>query len=387
MRVASAVSAGIVPVLVLSLVLAGCGTNVKSPVGCISCGGDGLGPIVLYATTSVGQTVSFGVSTSTGALTAPVVNAGPTASPGITVGTPSPNAVPPIEFLYVSDPQHNALDAFAISISSSTLTPLAGSPFALGGVPAGLTAVGAFVYATDSRGTIDGFVVGVDGALSPVFGSPFPAGLGPMHATAAPSFLSIFANYFLYATDFSDPDGGVSGYTVNTSTGVLTPIAGSPFPTLPDSGPSGIVFDGFFVYVALSKANSIAVFSADQISGVLTPVAGSPFPTGNNPSSLVVTLGPVLYVLNRDDHTISGYNVNLSSGFLTSSNGSPFAAGTATGEITLAGNFLYAADTTANAILAFAVDPILGSLTPVPGSPFPANASPLALHIVNTAIP
>jgi hypothetical protein len=46
------------------------------------------------------------------------------------------------------------------------------------------------------------------------------------------------------------------------------------------------------------------------------------------------------------------------------------------------GGLLYAPDTESNSILAFIVDATTGSLAPLPGSPFPTSAGPVALTTV-----
>src|ERR1700690_4265514 len=60
------------------------------------------------------------------------------------------------------------------------------------------------------------------GALTPIPGSPFAAGLGALQRiTVSPS------GKFLYVTNYGSSD--ISGYKVNGSTGKLTPVPGSPF--------------------------------------------------------------------------------------------------------------------------------------------------------------
>jgi hypothetical protein len=47
-------------------------------------------------------------------------------------------------------------------------------------------------------------------------------------ATLATLLASSLSGQFAYVTDAG---GGLSGFTINPSTGALTPITGSPFPT------------------------------------------------------------------------------------------------------------------------------------------------------------
>ena len=80
----------------------------------------------------------------------------------------------------------------------------------------------------------------------------------------------------------------VSGYVVNSLTGVLTPIAGSPFPA--GSFPISVTVDptGRFAYVANELDNNVSGYSIDAATGALTPLAGSPFPAGTRPVSVTV---------------------------------------------------------------------------------------------------
>jgi len=97
---------------------------------------------------------------------------------------------------------------------------------------------------------------------------------------------------FLYVSD----DGGnsVQAFTIDAS-GTLTAIAGSPFSTGPSGiNPQSMATDpeGRFLYVANfygGEGGSISAFGIDANSGVLTPIAGSPFLTGSGPTSIVIT--------------------------------------------------------------------------------------------------
>ncbi len=84
-------------------------------------------------------------------------------------------------------------------------------------------------------------------------------------------------------------------------------------------------------------------------------------------------------------NTVSGFAVG-DDGVLTQVPGSPFATGGrggpenqgrffASNRIRVTGNFLYAsnADPSSNNVSGFSIDPDTGSLTPVPGSPFPTG--------------
>ena len=117
------------------------------------------------------------------------------------------------------------------------------------------------------------------GALTPVRGSPFATGKVPLYVTVDP------AGKFLYVTNTQS--GDVSGYSID-SAGSLTPVPGSTFRA--GNTPAAITVDpsGKFVYVTDYSLNEIFAFTIEA-SGSLGPVSGSPFgPTGYEPSSIVV---------------------------------------------------------------------------------------------------
>jgi hypothetical protein len=85
------------------------------------------------------------------------------------------------------------------------------------------------------------------------------------------------------------PPGDVSGYTIDSSTGALTPIPGSPFSA--GAAPVSVAVDpsGRFVYVANSMSNNVSGFTIDPTNGALTPISGSPFPAGIGPTSVAIS--------------------------------------------------------------------------------------------------
>jgi 6-phosphogluconolactonase len=237
--------------------------------------------------------------------------------------------------------------------------------------------------------------------LTPLPGSPFPAGNTPVQVVqVAPQAGNPL---FLYVSNLNDAVGGISAFAINQQNGSLTQILGSPFPTgAPGSypGPSAMVVsvDNNFLYVALAGTananNQIAAFSINPTSGSLTALPQSPFPTGNDPLQMAyvpLTEGAesFLYTANIQDDTISAFTVDHTSGVLTPVKGSPFAAGTSvmglSQILTSSGNyFLYAADPQAETVIAYTIDGNTGALTPLQGSPFAAGGAP---SLVTTTTP
>ena len=107
-------------------------------------------------------------------------------------------------------------------------------------------------------------------------GSPFAAGKDPGHVASDPK------GKFLFTAN--SQDNTASAFTVDATSGALTPVAGSPFSA--GGGPVSVTVDpaGAFVYVGMQPSpiagtQGLAGFRIDGTSGALTPVSGSPFAT------------------------------------------------------------------------------------------------------------
>jgi 6-phosphogluconolactonase len=188
--------------------------------------------------------------------------------------------------------------------------------------------------------------------------------------------------------------GNVSGFTINPTNGVLTPIPGNPVAAGPTPAQVTLTPNGKFAYVATTSATQIVGFSINPTSGALTPVTGSPFTTPfieGQPDALaaVEPQGRFLYIASLNDGQIAGFAIDAGSGVLTPIPGSPFAAGTAAGGIPTfspGGYFVYVThQTTAGSVTGFHIDQTTGALTPIPGSPFAAGNTPTWISITPNA--
>ncbi len=75
---------------------------------------------------------------------------------------------------------------------------------------------------------------------------------------------------------------------------------------------------GKFVYTANVNANTISAYSVDTSTGLLTPIPGSPFPAGANPFFVAVhPSGDFLYADNVNGENVSAYAVDSNTGALT----------------------------------------------------------------------
>ena len=170
--------------------------------------------------------------------------------------------------------------------------------------------------------------------------------------------------------------GEVVSLVRDPATGTLgTPVS---VPTGGDS-PQGISVtpDGNFVIVVNQATNNVSVFSLDSGTGALTAVAGSPFPSGSGPAPVAIDpSGKFVFVGNTGGNNLSVYSVD-SAGGLTPVPGSPIALGSNAQPSSISvdptGKFVYLA-IVPKEVAGFSLDPSTGSLTPIKGSPFSLGA-------------
>jgi len=141
-----------------------------------------------------------------------------------------------------------------------------------------------FLFSLEGKGTPAGtiHVYGVNsstGAIAEIAGSPFNAGLIPEQLVVDPT------RRFVYVTNEQSED--ITGFSVDASTGALTELPGSPYSigTPPNtSAPVTSAVDptGRFFYVfATSRINGLTdellyEYTIDSVTGVLTAAAPSP---------------------------------------------------------------------------------------------------------------
>jgi YVTN family beta-propeller protein len=179
--------------------------------------------------------------------------------------------------------------------------------------------------------------------------------------------------------------GTISAYAIDSSTGALTVVPGSPFAA--GSTPSSLVVDpsNRFVYVTNRDSNSVSGFSVDSTTGALTAIPGSPFATGLDPYFMAADpKGNYIYVVNQQSNTISAFSIDNVTGALTQINGSPFTSPFGPNSITVdpTGKFAYV--TTGNdgshssySIAEYVINASTGALSLVPGWGFYGGPAPI----------
>ena len=221
------------------------------------------------------------------------------------------------------------------------------------------------------------------GVLTQITGSPWPTdaigtrGQGPAAVTVDNKDSCVFVANFISNT--------VSAFKITSSTGVLTPVTGSPFAA--GTGPLGIAVDfaTALVYVANAFSNDVSAYKTSPSTCALTPVTGSPFkdPAGViAPASVVVDpSGTFVYVANEFSGNVSGFKINLTSNFgALTTVGAPIAAGTCPISVVAVPqsgvNFIYVSNDCSNNVSGYSYN-ASGVLALVPGTnPIPAGSSP-----------
>jgi 6-phosphogluconolactonase (cycloisomerase 2 family) len=360
-----------------------------------------------------GSISAYSIDSQTGALL-PVLG-----SPFPDPGGPSSIAVDPkVRFAYVANRGDNTVSAYSIDGTTGALTPVRGSPFPQ--APAGnlempvsvaVDPAGKFVFVANyGYQSVRAYQIDQNtGALTPSPGSPFPAGINPQSVT-----VDLSGKFVYVANGYHNGNGSVSAYSIDQSTGSLTPVPGSPFAVpidttrarfpAPGSMPVSVTVHatapGQALYVADSFQDYIWEYVIDGTTGalVLSPVSSFSVPGG--PYSVKAeSTGPFLYASNSypsyPTGSVAGYSIDTVTGSLTALPGSPFVGGTVPVGVTVdpAGRFVFTANqgsyitNYSGTVSAFAVDANTGALTPVPGSPFAAGLEPTSVATTPAASP
>jgi 6-phosphogluconolactonase len=352
----------------------------------------------VYVTESQSNSVAaFNVNSSDGSLT-------PTTQAMVSAGT-TPERVAADsagKFLYVANNASNNLSVYSIA-SNGSLTAVPGSPFAVSAPPVDVTVhpSGKFVFVAE--GSLDGgtqgvfaFTVASNGSLTPVAGSPFAIQKAPTALLTDPS------GRYLYVAA-----SGVEAFTIDGNSGALTPIAGSPYQALspsecPTCGNTTLAFNlaidpsGTHLYTADAFAGSIDAFNIDESTGALSHMSGAPFidrlPTGQsmdpafNPYGITIEPhGKFLYGYDSGDNDISIFPINGSGALGPVQKTSNTFGGICAGQILKtdpSGKFLYGLGSQGtgcappSAVIGFGINQGNGSLSMLPGEPYRANTVP-----------
>jgi len=313
-------------------------------------------------------------------------------------------AAPNGQFVYVVNQGDSTVQEFAVNgdgtlTSKNTYTLSGGtSPTALAIDPAGKFLYVTFTYQTGystsnpGPGGVAIFPVNSDNSLGTQ--TTQVVGNNPIGVVTS------FFNHYVYVLDQEpSPKATILGFSQNTTSGALTPVAGTTITTVAGKtvatgyaagvAPSGIAEEptSRFVYVTDALANQLIGYTVGS-NGALTPMINGPFATGLYPAGLTIDpTGINLYVVNYNANTIQGYQINAATGTPATVAGSGTVSAGAGPNCVIVdpalGDFLYASDALDNTVTARRVKPEDGTLSGVQNSPFPGSGQPTCL----TAVP
>lgn len=278
---------------------------------------------------------ALAINNSTGALTS--ITGSPFALPGGTADAAVPD--PKGRFLFVGSEGIGSISVFQIA-SDGSLSLTAGSPFTSFNLQSAdsmaVDGTGKFLYVGQINSTTPVDVFSIDqntGALSEL--GPFALGVAQLRTDPTGKWLFGTAEIFDQATLATDQH--VYVFSIDPTSGAPTPVAGSPFTT------SGAPFDvivhpnGKFIYTTgvnptTGSLTPIEGFQVDSTTGNLTALPGSPF---SGLLGAYCKLDPSGGTLFCDPTNSFGgftvFNVNATTGALTNTvtplvvNNTPFA--------------------------------------------------------------
>ena len=190
-------------------------------------------------------------------------------------------------FLFAADATSSEIVVFQIDPTTGALTSVPGSPFSTAGlvIPFNLAmdGLGRFLYVMEGNGNGEGVSMAVfivnNGVLSSGTALAFP--MWQVQGERNGKFM-------IGTRDETGTEPGhvidtnLHVFSINQATGVLTETATSPVPT--PNGPTRIVIhpNGKFVYdfnisLATNFDGPVDGFQLDSTTGALTPIPGSPF--------------------------------------------------------------------------------------------------------------
>jgi 6-phosphogluconolactonase len=250
---------------------------------------------------------------------------------------------------------------------------------------------GKFAYAASSGdvwdidfGSIVAYTINpTTGALTPTTGGIIGTGLN-----GTPEFFNSMAfdpsGKFVYAADGGAFPAGsfggsssVSMYTINSTTGALTSIGTIAAGT----GPDFVALDpaGKFTYVTNFGSNDVSMYTINATTGALESIGT--IAAGTEPVSVVVDpAGNFAYVANSGSNDVSMYTINATTGALTSIG--TIAAGVEPFSMVVdpSGKFAYAVNFNSNDVSMYTINATTGALTSIGTIATDISPTSMAVH-------
>jgi 6-phosphogluconolactonase len=300
------------------------------------------------------------------------------------------------DYLYVANGGNSFFAGFGVN-SNGSLSVLNNSPYnnGISAQALAITPANTFLYAGTLNGIYE-YLINSDGSIT-VQNSGTPVATDVI-ATAMQ--VDSTGAYLLAAGLSVSLQTQVIGiYQINSTTGVLTPVTGSPLalytgnastPTIARPTSLLITPNNSYVYVSLGALGvqvltlgSGGALSTGSAATILLPVS-----TSTSPSDFGLASDPLSTFL-----FVAEVNTGLrvlsigTGGSLKEVSGSPYTVGTGPTGVILdtTGSYVYVANKGSNNISAFTLTAASGKLTPIAGSPFASGGQvPVALVNDNT---
>jgi 6-phosphogluconolactonase len=231
-------------------------------------------------------------------------------------------------FAYVANLVSNAssvstISMYTINPTTGVLTPTTPATVPTGWLPQeiAIDPLGRFVYTANTNdSTVSMFTINQStGVLTPTTPATVSTML-PGEVLSDPGFLTVDpAGKFLYVSALDSDGATVSMFTINQTTGLLTPT--SPATVLTDGDPFQVVVapSGKFAYVVnnFGGGNAVSQYTVNPTTGILTLNTSSVVAAGSGPTAIAVDpTSSFAYVVNRGDNTVSMFTIDLTTGNL-----------------------------------------------------------------------
>ena len=297
-------------------------------------------------------------------------------------------------FAYISN-DDGVISTYHINATTGALTLVASTPETeMGTESIVIDHHNTFAYVLNQNGVNNGNILAyrinaATGVLSPINDSSFKTLDYPEYITVNPK------GTFVYVTNSgpnnipahpSNPNaftGNLSIHSINPILGSLTPITGKQL-TPQGSGLIKINSAGTYAYQFDEAEGAVIVYSVNSTTGVLTTIAGSPYKVGHTPSNVMFDpMDKFVYAVNKLG-TVSSYHINAATGGIITGNETsssfdvslvpePYA-------INSAGTFAYVAKGNGT-VLAYRINPSTGLLSPVAGNPYAEGFQPISITV------
>jgi hypothetical protein len=218
--------------------------------------------------------ISFGTG-SGGSSSGGVSSGGSVCGPGSNNGG---GTVSDYFFFHGSNGANNAINTASVTATAFQVLPGISTNVGLSVVGSMIIVNKKFLYLPDQNGSggVMGFAIShSSGALSPIPGSPFA--VAPTQVTTLAADPDVNGGRFLFAADLAS--GDLLAFTIDATTGALTPVTGSPFAN-PGFEANSLTVDGTGHYLyatAGTTTGEVDGFLIDQTTGALSTILGSPF--------------------------------------------------------------------------------------------------------------